>query len=143
MMKSAGRFAAVLLALLPLLASCGGGGKPEHPDSGTHPETTEGIVIAGEGDVLFTVVRPMDANEDEKKGAEAVAAVLGQFAGVTVRVSDDYLLHGEEPEANEILIGATNRRETADVMAELPENGYAVTVRNGKTVICGRSANLV
>ena len=143
MMKSAGRFAAVLLALLPLLASCGGGGKPEHPDSGTHPETTEGIVIAGEGDVLFTVVRPMDANEDEKKGAEAVAAVLGQFAGVTVRVSDDYLLHGEEPEANEILIGATNRRETAGVMAELPENGYAVTVRNGKTVICGRSANLV
>ena len=88
MMKSAGRFAAVLLALLQLLASCGGGGKPEPPDSGTHPETTEGIVIAGEGDVLFTVVRPMNANEDEKKGAEAVAAVLGQFAGVTVRVSE-------------------------------------------------------
>lgn len=58
--------------------------------------------------------------------------------------SDFYNSRAEEPNFPdpEILVGETNRPETAEVLATLPANSYTITRRGNKIVIIGTEPNL-
>ena len=145
--------AALLLALLILLpaVSCAGGLPAEvtlQTETGTEPDTAPdqtlpgGIVICSDGECLFKVVRPdicsqtgIDAAVELKRGIEK-----GTASKVTIET--DYVkgVKGDmkvSVDAPEILVGMTNRQETADVMGELPADSFAVCARGNKLVIVG------
>ena len=69
---------------------------------------------------------------------------LTDISGNDIVFTTDYLDRGEEsdPAAKEILIGHTNRPETAEVLSQLENNEYAVAVVGNKIVITGITDSL-
>ena len=125
-MKHVIRFLCGVLAALTVLAavSC----KQEPPE----PEEPTPVSVSLDG---YTVIRSQNA------GSEAIAAAkqlrLGlKAAGATVQVMDDWLESGSpDPEAKEILLGDTNRPESAALKSILKKEGWAITLSGGKLVI--------
>lgn len=105
----------------------------------TEPAQTS-LTIMEDGKSTYQIVRAEEAPDSIKNGAVALVNAIKERTGVTVMpASDWYNPRGETPtfDAPEILIGETNRPETAEVKASLPAHGYAITAVNNKLVILG------
>lgn len=87
----------------------------------------------------YAVVRPYSVPNDLLDHVSNLAFRLMEVSGLDNSIQDDFLEKGQEPDpgAKEILIGHTNRPETAQVLSQLAGNEFAVAVVGNKLVITG------
>lgn len=133
------------LTLLPL-ASCADNeieDREEQTETNSSLETPDETV--DEADIVVTsdyyVTRPESRSPTvesvEKTYAVAIRNALNETTGLSVGIKDDWYRDETEIPALEILVGETNRSESAQVYAELGENEWRVTVVGSKIVIAG------
>ena len=144
------------LALFSMPVGCGKGDGGETETSGTTGTESAGevtttvaietepaqtsLIIMENGKSSYQIIRADEAPDSIKNGAVALVSAIKERTGATVMpASDWYNPRGETPtfDAPEILIGETNRPETAEVKASLPAHGYTITAVNNKLVILG------
>ncbi len=126
---------AIMLLSPAGLLSCDRGNDPTPPEQAS-------LVLAGEGAIgAYTVIRSEDVHSGSATSAAAAAlrkAINDRFGGVDI--STDWTGVGGTPESEyEILVGATNRPESAQVAAELGVNEYIIRMVGKKLVIVASS----
>lgn len=138
----------LLLAVLTLLSACKG---PEGSDDGTEtePQTTvpatweDAGVIASGDKTEFVIIRPEDCSEYEKKQASALYAGLKKLcSGITILTDweKDYASKADEiAQRYEILVGDTNRPQSAAAAQGLAAGTYRV-VRDGRKLVVAASS---
>ncbi|MBR6708935.1 MAG: hypothetical protein IKL84_04585, partial [Clostridia bacterium] len=139
-----------VLSLLLLLAGCTAEQPPAAADTTeapvtTIPETAPPTVLASDGQGLYTVIRSEEASADFKELVAAFRNMLDICAEASFAIKTDfYNVWTEEPvfPNPEILVGETTRPESAEVLASLPDNSYAITRRGNKLVIIGTEPRL-
>ena len=131
------RILAVVLALLMLitvLVSCKNGNTD---DEGTDTEAPENIEI----DISeYSIVYSKQASSSGKKKATELQGLLKDALSAELKVESD-----EEPQEQEkeILVGITNREQSADVYKKINGRGYAVAVSDKKIIITAYDADLL
>ncbi len=91
------------------------------------------ITVFSDGSSSYSVITPERASEDEATLAKSLFDLSDESLGMDTDISDE--------NSREILIGQTNRPETADIVEKLREVytasafHYAIAERNGKIVI--------
>ncbi len=112
--------------LMLLLAAC-------KPDAKT-PETAQ---IAADTLSGYQIVVPKTMEADERAAVtQLVKNAYGHFGVLLTVVEDDVT----EPGENEILIGNTNRQQSAEVFQTLKYDDYYVGIHGGKLVVRGGSS---
>ena len=95
-------------------------------------------VIIGEDMTKYTIIIDAQAGGDLKQQAQALTNLINEHTGVKLEVKTD-----EEVPANsdskEILLGNTNRSESAEVLKNAGTCGYAVKFTGNKLVFAGTS----
>ena len=145
--KQIGRIFSLLLAALTmfLYTSCVEAKLPVDGTEGNTDATEEvfaPLALATNGRSDYTIYYP--EGDGEMLGlAKRVAEAFKNYTGATVEYSGDHLNRGEtsDPDALEILIGATNRPETATVRELLAPDEYALWQVRNKLVILGYNAS--
>jgi endonuclease/exonuclease/phosphatase family metal-dependent hydrolase len=147
-MKKTVRIIALLFAILLLVVSCDSGepadgsATSQSPDS-TVPETTQ-EELPPENAMLsadltkYTVIRPENATTSVQAAAVKLKGILSSRWGATIKVSNDGDI--KKPVEYEILVGDTNRPESATFAATLGGTHYGFTVIGRKVVILGASS---
>ena len=77
------------------------------------------------GNTTYSVIRPDEASDAITKGASTLYQKIKAKTGTTLKLNSDwYNTRVETPDLDgpEILVGETNRPESAEVLAALPEN---------------------
>lgn len=123
----------VILVMIALFSGCDSpkdGGKPVDD-----PKPISDAQIMQDGQGLYTLVRGKDASDTVINSVIELNKAIAKKTGVSLAVSTDR--DEADEERCEILVGNTNRPESAAVLKTLPKNGYAVTIRNNKVVIIG------
>ena len=141
------RYWRILLAavlLCGVLVSCTSGGND--PADTTAPGETEapqtGIEVAALGQ--YRIIHAENADSTAYQAARELYRAMEDKFGVQVTLTDDFYregVPGYSIEKEEILIGVTNREETAEFLAGLKMNDYGYAVINGKLVIAGYSSD--
>ncbi len=160
------RITAIALILCLLLTACGGRGTEgtdstvdsiaesseqvtESSDGNTEgsdgAEEVADYTLVNEGNALYGIVR---AEGLSRKSADAVFALNGkvkELTGKYLKVTNDVDKLGDMPSIStcEILVGDTNRNESAEAKAVLEPYTFAVKFVNGKVVIVGDNDNLL
>lgn len=152
----------LLLSIVLLLSACV---TPDLPDannsqndtgsdssSDTDPEIPDGqITVVENGKTEYTVIKPQRCSDLLTNSLVALRAKFGEICGVDVNKSllpsDDWVqdLGKDEvykSDAKEILLGATNRQETKDVLDKLDEGEYAISFTDTKIVLVGKNEYL-
>ncbi len=138
------------LILLVTFTACDRGGITDDTTSESTlagSETTAVInnnfdLISAEGVSDYQLVRAEGASAVM---INAVSNFYKQFTekyGVSVttfKYTSDWYKEGDALPAHEILVGATNRAETQQVLTQLKENDFAIVMVGEKLVICGGS----
>ena len=129
---------AALLILTVALCACGKDGEPpETKGPGTAESETsleEVRMIAQQGQTRYTVVRPDDTDKATLSAATYLKGALSARGGCEMGISTDY----DEPSEYEILIGDTNRPETAALKDELGGEDYLIAWVGEKLVAVGK-----
>ena len=137
-------FALCLALLLALTLACGLAACTDDTTEPDEPQTpAEPLVLVdtttGEG--IYAVVRPEIADKRVIDVAAGLRTTLQNYYGVKRwEITTDWEKDPDPAEIAtryEILIGATNRPESEQLLAELGENQYAIRVINNKLVIVG------
>ena len=100
------------------------------------------LYLVENGKTTYSVIRPDETSAAISTSAANLYQKIKAKTGVTMKLASDwYNTRTENPDLSgpEILVGATNRPETAEVLASLPENSYAIVIRNEKLVIVGKT----
>lgn len=104
----------------------------------TSPDIDDGkLVIAAGGISDYSIILPSSASYNVESFATNVQTLIQETSGIELPLSDD----SAEVGTYEILIGETNRNETAQAMEQLGEYDYIVTVIGKKLVIYAASVN--
>lgn len=129
---------AVLMALATVfLAACNNKTPPEPPVNKITLDLAE-----------YKVVRPEKASSRLRKSAIELRRSLYAFNSEAM-IEEDWLPPGQEPDsaAREILVGATNRPQSAEELARLGDTGnsarYVIAVSGNKIVINGTNEDAV
>ena len=119
----------LLLCLTVLLAAC----RKQEPEEPA-PEPAAPVSLSGYG-----LVRPQLTSDSVTARASDLYEALLDVVGGDPSFSTDFLPDGEQadPNAKEILIGHTNRSETAQVLAQLQPGEYAAALVGSKLVLVG------
>ncbi len=144
------RFTAFLLAFVMIFAmiACDGGEGAETTAGG---DTTEEITEAADVSVEFTadvlkdyVIRRPEKVKDESINATISAAktlrdTINSTFGLSLELSDDWykVSEGLPETAKEILVGKTNRTETANALAKIKAKDFVIAFENDRIVITG------
>ena len=107
-------------------------------------DTTADVIIDLISFLDYAVVRTDKVSDGLGDSISQMYLKLTALSGKDNIFTTDYLENGQEPdsEAKEILIGNTNRPETAQILAQLSNNEYAVAVVGNKIVIVGYVDNI-
>lgn len=144
-------FLALILALLCCLPACTAATDSaqdttdEVTTTPTPAQTEPPLTITENGVSTFTLIRPEEAGSIITSSATALRHKLIERTGAELALASDWYNPREEKptfDNPEILLGETNRDESTEVLASLPENSYAVVKRNNKLVIIGTDDNL-
>lgn len=133
------------LALLLSLCNCQSS-TPDDSITTDPPETVPTIHLVSEDkDMRYTIIRPDLADDLEVTAAMKLRDAIQEQTYVRLTLTDDWLSEDDQPdpESLEILVGSTNRPQTAQALAALPEEGGAVIqVIAPKIIIAGTSPEL-
>ena len=131
-------FLLIIAILGGCFLSCGG---EEGDDRETDEKNTDSaIVIASGGQTQYTLVRPSNADDELLEKTVQIYETIRDACGALAEMSDDFLQEGESADGRkEILIGLTNRPETAAVMDEIGYFDYSIREENGKIVIAAHT----
>lgn len=143
----------VLVMLASLLASCGDGAEGTDGNDTTHPAQNAGGEQTGnEDDVLpvilslvasgssdYKIIVPEESGEKLLGAMHNLRAALEDYTGAKLTYDRDTLMRGEtaDPNAKEILIGATNRPESAQEAEGLKVSEYKISAVGNKLVMVG------
>jgi hypothetical protein len=137
------------LMLLPMLFACNEAKREETapPEESTLEESTvapapSGLLLVSNGASDYVIVRPEKCQTFIIDAMQELRGAVNDKFGVSLTPNDDWVKgvkDGEEyvSEAAEILIGATNRRESREVLATLAPGEYKICVKGNKLVIIG------
>ncbi len=138
--KTAALLILALLCILPLLAACRTSTTGNEPIQPSEPEKQEPLTVFSDGVCNYTIVRPEKCSNGVSKGATSLKNALQTAIGSkSVKIKEDYLYDGQTPEEFEILIGPTNREESAEVLNTLRYQDFAVVIEGKKLVIAAHS----
>lgn len=137
------RILLIALLLCGMLISCtSGGDKPAETTAPVKDETPQtGIEVAALEQ--YRIIHAEKADSTVYKAASDLSHMMADKIGVQIPLNDDFYregVPGYSIEAEEILIGVTNRPETAEFLSGLKMNDYGYAVVNGKLVIAGYSS---
>jgi alkaline phosphatase len=151
------RFTAFMLALITVFAlvACDGGVSDDTTATEiieTTAEITEApevkIELTAELLAQYNVVRPEKAAKGETitatiEAAKAIKDALNSAFGTDIKLSDDWYkaADGLPETAKEILVGKTNRTETANVLAQIKAKDFAIAFENERIVITAGTDN--
>lgn len=123
----------LLLFAMLFLSSCKGSGKPP-VDTGVSAEPILPEQLKG-----YSLVRPQMTSEGVISGASDLYEAMLTLLGGTPDFGTDFLEAGKEADSSkkEILVGHTNRPETAQVLETLKAGEFAVAAVGNKLVITG------
>lgn len=95
------------------------------------------VVLASDGKVLFTVVRPFNATSTEFEQFTLLRRSLGEiFDGSVSQTTDaQYAGHYYNAESPEILVGHVSYGEVSSLLGKIAYNEYAVGIVGSKIVI--------
>ena len=141
----------VLLAAIMLLsfAACAvngdGDGTTTAATTTGEPEVKDpGITIATKNkEIFFSFVRPEKCGQILRDAGTTLVQRVADFSGGRVEYSDDWYREESEIKPNEVLIGATNRKESKAHTEDLSANDWYIRVVDGKIVINGGSESAV
>lgn len=141
--------AIILLSAALALFSCGGEPAPMSDTTAAdttiaEPAAAETVIVA-DGVSGFTIIRAEDGAQTIVQSVVNFKKKLDACTGAAFDIATDFY-NPRTQEAvfpdPEILVGETNRPETAEVLAALPENSYTITRVGSKLVIVGTDPNL-
>ena len=128
--------ALLLLSLALLCTAC----KPQNPTPEQPEEEKPMLTLIENGTTTYTVVRPDNCEAVLKTCVTTFIRALKTISGAEeINVTTDY----EAATEWEILVGATNRPETAQVTSRLGDADYRIEIVNNKPVIVGRDDSAV
>ena len=133
------RLLCLMLALLMLAVPFVACNKEEEPEATDENPTLE---LVTEGVSNFVIIRDYQASGQVVDGVNAMKEQFKIFLNAEVEIRECYNDLEEADDIvmeKEILIGATNRPETAEVTKNMRSGDYAITIVNGKLVIAGGS----
>jgi len=100
-----------------------------------------------DGKAVYRIIVPESKSQGESQAAIDLNKALREATGTAFKLTSDFLIPPESLESvadvPEILIGATNRPESAQVLEGLTAYEYAICVVNFKIVIAGGSDIMV
>ena len=109
----------------------------------TEAEPSEISLLDENGKARYRIIRPEKGSDTEIKTAIELNKTLKTLTGTAFTLSDDFIMPKESldsvAQVYEILIGNTNRPESAQVSAELAANEYVIRATEYKIVIVGGS----
>ncbi len=125
--------AAILLTGALVLTGCTGNGTGDPKD--TAPEApSDGLQLVKDGTPLYTVIRPETAPKATVDGAVSIKAAIAAATGKDVEIASDWEKDTAEKKP-EILVGDTNREESAAAKEGLGENEYRICVVGNKLCV--------
>jgi len=101
----------------------------------------EYITLLADGSSAYTIIRPEVVSDEAKQAAMDLRDAFKEKFGASPSLGTDWLMRGTTVEegALEILVGDTNREETAIVKNSLDGVMYGIAVIDDKVVICATS----
>lgn len=144
---------AIFLSVLMLVScfaflGCSNEGNGDETEDTTAAETErvpEPVDIASAGATRYKVIRAESADDIEKDAAIKLRRVISETVGCEVKIADDWYnsRNGETlPEKDfELLVGATNRVETANALAKIRQRDWIITFENDRVVITGGTSS--
>lgn len=143
------RLLAALLAAMMLLAACEktpDGGETTAEEQTTEPAPVEiSPVIAENGATEYKFIRPEETSAPFRSNFSSLVQDVNAATGASFPIGTDWVSPKEtdfDYSAPEILVGATSRAESAEILASLPENSYTIRRVGKKIVILGKDENL-
>ncbi len=144
------RFVIALFALLLILASCvgeNGGGEA----SSTAPETeapAAELKFSEGGKCEFYIVYSYDFDAEVKDIALNLSKQIKKYTGATPKITDDSIRDNPTGDTGvehqyEILLGVTNREESARALEGMRSRDFSFTFDGDKIVIAGLTADAV
>ena len=94
----------------------------------------------------YTVIRGEKAGKGDIAVATKLRAALESATGVRIKIADDWTKPGESTDYSqkyEILVGQTNRPESAEASVLLDKPGYIIKIIGNKIVIAASSDALL
>ena len=111
----------------------------EAPETEPIPEGPTLYTLISGGESHVRIVRPADADADSKpvKTAIELRKTINNVTSVSPELGDDWIKDGatHDSSALEILVGATNYTETAEVTKDLTYGEYIIKAVGNKIVI--------
>ncbi|MCQ2425551.1 MAG: hypothetical protein MJ070_05345 [Lachnospiraceae bacterium] len=143
------KLTALLLFLLSVaaavtLTACDKPG--EGPGNETEPPPAEAakLELIVNGSTGYVVMRPELAGTTVSSAAAKLRTAIAKASGADVEIATDYSKDGTVPtDTLEILVGNTNRPESAEALAKLGENEYSISVIGKRVVIAGANDDAV
>ncbi|MBQ2733215.1 MAG: prolyl oligopeptidase family serine peptidase [Clostridia bacterium] len=139
------RIIALLILAVMLLASCSQGGTADTPD--TDPVTdaltdapVNDIVISDAQKCYYRTIIQTGSATTISEAATELKVNCYEITGNQLWVSRD---GSEDPAENEILVGPTNRPESAEIAKDLKENEYRICFAGTKLVVAGGSRGAI
>lgn len=143
--KSIKRLLSLVIAITSLgtvmsLAACGptnGGEATSEDNTTTEPvPAAEPLVIFSDGKMNFKIIIAAKASDAVIKSASDLAKNIERFTGVSCVYDIDALVK-ENDDAYEILIGSTDRAQSAKAIEGLKSKDYAMVIDGNKIVLNG------
>lgn len=136
-----------LLSIALLLSACNGdnAGELQNDNFTEESETTmqnKTFLVSSDGTSPFTVVYEDVRYDIMAKPSVKLKTYIEESLGTSLKIATDFLINQtiDDVAGNyEILIGDTNRPETAEVKGSLEEGKFAIKAVGNKLVICGQN----
>ncbi len=98
-------------------------------------------VVVEDGETSYKIIRPDSASREIVELATSLRTAISEKCGCDIDIGTDWVKKEEDidPNANEILIGMTNRPETKEVIESLDPNNWAVVNKGNKIVVCANN----
>lgn len=160
-MKKTLAIISLLLSLILLLSACvtpvaPGDDTTQSSDDGTESSSatseqtppTGDVTIVNEGKTDYVVIKPQNCSALLTSSLLTLRTEFGTACGVdtdrSLKPSDDWVQglgknETYESDAKEILLGETNRKESKEVLDQLGEGEYAISITTTKIVLVGKN----
>ena len=141
-----------MLMLVSLLVACqpagngnesgnesNAGGESSTPEESTEPSKPEVILdLVSGGATAYTIIRSSTAASVVTNISVKLKNALAEVAE-GVQIKEDYLIGNAKPGEFEILLGNTNREESAEVLAKLKYHDFKIEIVGSKVVIAAHN----